>query len=124
MSFKYLNMNPLNRKVSDCTVRAFALAHNISWYKAFDILNEYARKECIILDDTQFIDDFLNKRYDYECYKCKNEFITVREVSYLYPRGVYLITMQGHITCMIDGDIYDIWDCRDKYAWRVWKIAE
>lgn len=120
--FKYLNLNPKGRIVSDCTVRAFALAHNISWYKAYDILSGYARKQCIVIDDTSFIDDFLSDNYDYVCYKCKHERITVQEITELYPHGTYLITMSGHITCMIDSVIYDIWDCSDKYAWRVWLI--
>lgn len=120
--FKYLNLNPKKRIVSDCTVRAFALAHNISWYKSYDILSAYAREQCIVIDDTSFIDDFLSDNYDYICYKCKGKRITVQEISELYPRGTYLITMSGHITCMIDGDVYDIWDPSDKYAWRVWQI--
>lgn len=120
--FKYLNLNPKKRIVSDCTVRAFALAHNISWYKSYDILSAYAREQCIVIDDTSFIDDFLSDNYDYICYKCKGKRITVQEISELYPHGTYLITMSGHITCMIDGDVYDIWDCTDKYAWRVWQI--
>ena len=122
MGFKFLNVNPKGKKVSDCTVRAFALAHNISWYKAYDILSEYAKEQCIILDDTTFIDDFLSERYDYNCYKCDNKAITVRELTYLYNHGTYLITMSGHITCMINGIIYDIWDCRDRFAWRIWEI--
>lgn len=124
MAYKYLNLNPKGRKVSDCTVRAFALAHDISWYEAYDILSEYAKEECIIIDDTKFIDKFLNDRYQYNCYKCDDMNITVRELTYEYDTGVYLITMEGHITCMIDGTIFDIWDCRDRKAWRIWEIAK
>lgn len=122
MSYKYLNVNPKGRKVSDCTVRAFSLAHNISWFKAYDILSEYARNECIVIDDASFIDDFLSERYNYECFKCIGEKITIGEVCEMYPEGIYLITMSGHITCMINGTIYDIWDPRDKFAWRIWEI--
>lgn len=122
--FKYLNINPKKRICSDCTVRAFALSHNISWYDAYDILSAYARKQCIVIDDTSFIDDFLSDNYNYICYKCKNQKITIQEISEKYAHGVYLITMNGHITCMIDGIIYDIWDPSEKYAWRVWKVAD
>lgn len=122
MAFQYLNLNPKKRIVSDCTVRAFALAHNISWYRAYDILSSYARVQCIVIDDTTFIDDFLSENYNYICYKCIDKKITVREVSEKYPIGTYLITMSGHITCMIDGTIYDTWDPRYKYAWTVWEI--
>ena len=68
------------------------------------------------------IDRFLKSMYNYECYKCKGEKITVGELCLKYRNGTYLITMQGHITCMIDGVIYDTWDPRDKYAWAIWKI--
>lgn len=122
MGYKYLNINPKNRKAADCTVRAFALAHNLNWYESYDILNSYAREECIVIDDTNFIDDFLSDRYRYECFKCVGQKITVGEVCKMYPIGTYLITMAGHITCMIDGIIYDTWDPRDKFAWRIWKI--
>ncbi len=122
MSFKYLNLNPKRRDVSDCTVRAFALAHDISWYDAYDILSSYARDECIVIDDTKFIDKFLNDRYDYQCLKCQNIKKRVGDFCYTLPKGVFLITMSGHITCMIDGIIYDTWDPSDKYAWRVWHI--
>lgn len=123
MAYAYLNLNPKKRNVSDCTVRAFALAHNISWYDSFDILTDYAREACIVLDDTSFIDEFLSNKYDYICYKCFGEKVTVGSLCNQYPIGIYLITMSGHITCMIDGVIYDTWDCTEKYAWRVWEVA-
>lgn len=121
--FKYLNLNPKGRNVSDCTVRAFALARGISWYEAYDILSSYARDRCIVIDDVTFIDDFLMERYDYECLKCDGLKITVRELCERYHKGTYLITMSGHITCMIDGTIYDTWNPSDKYAWRIWKVS-
>lgn len=123
MAYRYLNMNPKNRRVSDCTVRAFALAHDISWYRAYDLLSEYARKQCIVIDDINFIDDFLNERYEYECFKCEDKTITVAQICERYPSGIYLVTMNGHITCIINGCIYDTWDCSDRYAHQVWTIA-
>ncbi len=122
MAYEYKNLNPKGLKVSDCTVRAFAMAHGITWYESFDILSDYARRECLLIDDVSFIDRFLKSMYNYECYKCKGEKITVGELCLKYRNGTYLITMQGHITCMIDGIIYDTWDPRDKYAWAIWKI--
>lgn len=124
MHFKFLNLNPKNKKVSDCTVRAFALAHGIGWYEAYDILTAYAREECIVIDDVNFIDDFLSKRYDYKCYKCSNINIKVGEVADIHNRGVFLITMAGHITCLIDGVIYDTWDPRNRYVWTIWQIRK
>lgn len=36
--------------------------------------------------------------------------------------GTYLITMPNHITTVIDGIVYDTFDCRDRELWDVWKV--
>ena len=73
MGYEYKNLNPRGLKTTDCTVRAFAMANEINWYESFDILSKYAREECILIDDVEFIDRFLKSMYNYECYKCKCE---------------------------------------------------
>lgn len=36
--------------------------------------------------------------------------------------GTYLVTMPNHITTVIDGIVYDTFDCRDRELWDVWKV--
>lgn len=38
--------------------------------------------------------------------------------------GRYLVTMAGHITCVIDGVCYDTFDPSDRYIWCVYKVSE
>lgn len=47
---------------------------------------------------------------------------TVDEIALQYPNSVLLIRVKGHLTCVIHGDIYDIWDCGDEIADIVWVI--
>lgn len=47
---------------------------------------------------------------------------TVRDVLADNPKGIYLITMNGHITVGIDGIVYDTFDCRDRIVRNVWVV--
>lgn len=120
--FEYYNCNPLSREVNDCCVRAISLAENKSWDECYEELSRYAQEQCILLDDAMFIEPYLNGKYPTICYKCKGSRMTVGEFTESHPQGVFLATMKGHITCIINGVIRDIWDCSDKRIWHVWKV--
>ena len=51
-------------------------------------------------DKVEYIDEFLEKD----------------------PKGTFLITMAGHITCAIDGCIYDTFDPSERYVWQVFEV--
>jgi hypothetical protein len=48
--------------------------------------------------------------------------MNVGEFADLHHYGVYLVRMAGHISTIIDGDCYDIWDCRDQNLTNAWKV--
>lgn len=39
-----------------------------------------------------------------------------------YHKGRYILNMAGHLTCCIDGVIYDTWDCSQKCVYNAWKV--
>ena len=39
-----------------------------------------------------------------------------------HPHGVYLCTMTGHITCIIDGCVYDTFNCSNRIMRCAWKV--
>lgn len=120
--YVYFNNNPWKRSVNDCVIRAISLAENKSWDKVYDELSILAKDEAILLDDITFVDNYLDKKYKRICYKCKGERITVKEFIKENKRGTYLITMQGHITCVINGILFDTWNCSNKRIWSVWRV--
>lgn len=122
--FKYYNANPRNRNVNDCTVRAISLATGRSWDEAYEELSKFAQAQAIMMDDILYIDEYLIRRFRKIC-GCKDNFqITIREFVSQYPYGVYLVTMAGHITCVIDGVIYDTFDPSDRFVWDAYRIDE
>ena len=122
--FKFFNLNPLGRHVNDCTVRAIGTALGITWDEAFVYLSEYARVQAIMPDEVQYIDEFLAAHFEKIC-GCndKQRRITVGNFVELNPVGTYLITMNGHITCCIDGCIYDTFDPSDRIVWDIYKVT-
>lgn len=121
--YQYYNANPLGRKVNDCTVRALSLAYGVSWDEAFDILSDLAQFQATMLDDIDHIDDYLHHNSKI-IYSRTNKDLTVGEFADAHPIGVYLITMRGHITCCIDGCIYDTFDPSDRIIWNIYEVKK
>ena len=116
--YKFYNANARGRFTNDCVIRAISLAEDKTWNETYDELSEIAQRNGIILDDVQFVEPLLDSRYERMCF---NE-TYVGEFIEEHPKGVYLITMKGHITCVIDGVLYDTFDCRDRIMWCAWEV--
>ena len=121
--YKYYNANPLGRKVNDCTVRAISLATGKTWDATYEELSKFAQSQAIMLDEVLYIDQFLERRFEKLC-GCKEKVkkLPVGDFVKEHPIGTYLITMNGHITCCIDGCIYDTFNPKDRIIWDVYKV--
>jgi hypothetical protein len=117
--YRYYNANTQGNFVNDCVIRAISVAENMTWEETYDDLSRIAKKNGILLDDVNFIDPLLDYRYD-RIPLPYNMFVEDFVAS--HPKGVYLITMLGHITVVRDGIIYDTFDCRDRKIKDVWKV--
>ena len=120
--YRYLNKNPKARDVNDCVIRSISCAESRSWDDVYDELSELAQTQGILLDDVRFVEPYLDTKYDRTCYKNKGFSMTVGEFVETHPKGTYLVTMQGHITCVKEGILYDTWDCRKKTIWCAWEV--
>ena len=118
MSFRYYNANAKGRHTNDCVVRAISLAEDKTWNETYRELSEIAQSQGILLDDVNFVEPLLDQRYERICYNDTyvGEFIENN------PTGTFLITMNGHITCCIDGVLYDSFDCRNRLMKCAWEV--
>ena len=116
--YKYHNANSRGNFVNDCVVRAISVAEGKSWDETYEELSDIAQKEGILLDDVEFVEDYLDDRYKRTCHYSK----TVGEFIEEFPKGIYLVTMNGHITVIIDGVLYDTFDCRDHRMYCSWCV--
>lgn len=116
--YKYHNANALGNFVNDCVVRAISLAERKTWDETYEELSSIAQDEGILLDDVNFVENYLDDRYKRACHYSK----TVGEFAKEHYKGTYLVTMEGHITVVINGVIYDTFDCSERRMWCAWKV--
>lgn len=116
----YYNANIFGYNVADCTIRAISVAEGISWDRAYRKLSNYARKRGLMLSSVENIEQYLDKKYERICVPD----MTVGEFAYENPLGTFLVTMLGHITCIIDGSIIDTFDCGDREMICAWYVKD
>lgn len=116
--YKFYNNNVLGLFENDCTVRAISTATGNSWDDTYEHLSNTARLHGTMMDDSDFIRNYLDERYE----RIYNIPETVGEVVGTYPDNILLITMKGHITCAKYGIVYDSFDCRERIAEYCWKV--
>lgn len=123
------NVNPIKKVTSDCVIRAIARAESKHWLEVFDLLTELAREEYTVLNDKKLYGKYLDSEYERlevkytDSYGNKKRY-TVKDVcntSELF-KGIYLVSIAGHLTCVINGNLHDIWDCSDKSAYKIWRV--
>lgn len=118
MSYKYYNANSKGNFVNDCVIRAISLAEGKTWDETYKELSDIAQSEGILLDDVNFVENYLDERYERVPHYAK----TVGEFMCEYPKGTYLITMQSHITVIVDCVLYDTFDCRGRTIRCCWEV--
>lgn len=119
--FKYLNVNPDKVNRNDCVTRAICLASNTPYHKVRSKLFHTAKLlDCCKLCWTCYsfyIEEVLGGK------RTNCDDMTVEEFADNYPKGIYLVRMNGHISTAIDNCIYDIFDCRKYLLTNAWKIS-
>lgn len=116
--YKYYNANSKGNHVNDCVIRALSVAENVSWDKMYEKLSDIAQEQGIILDDINFVERYLDERYPRACHYAE----TVEEFIEEHPKGIFLITMPGHITVVKNGYLIDTFNCEKRKMWCAWKV--
>nr|DAY29876.1 MAG TPA: hypothetical protein [Caudoviricetes sp.] len=121
MKYSFLNVNPLNKITSDCVCRAISLALNEDYYvieKKLKLIAElFECKELCVCCYKHLLDDV----YKLKRIKIHKE-MTVKEFLNRHKKGIYIMRLEGHLTCGIDGRLLDIWNCEDKIVDLAWKV--
>jgi len=120
--FIYYQPNPCGRSVGDCSVRAISAALSIGWEEAFDLLTKFAKNMCDMPSSDQVWGAVLRAHGFYKvaiANTCPNCY-TVADFCIDHPNGVYVLGLGGHVTTVINGDIYDSWDSSNEIPIYMW----
>lgn len=118
MSYQYYNANSKNNFIDDCVIRSISVAEGKTWDDVYDELSMLARKQGLLFSDVRFVEDYLDSKYDRTChYNMK-----VGDFVKKHPNHIYLVTMNGHITCCYYGTVVDSFDCRNRVMKCCWEV--
>lgn len=116
--YKYYNANPYNRHIDDCVIRSISILTGRDWEDVFEELSDLASDVGYMFENVPFVEDYLDKRYPRECHYSK----TLKEFVEEHPKGKYAVTMDGHITAVIDGVVYDTFNPLNRIIRCVWRM--
>lgn len=117
----YYNRNPDGDRENDCVTRAISLACDIPYADVRKMLFHTAKllnceKLCVMCYKF-LIEDVL------KCKRVNCDGMMPADFADLNPRGIYLLRVSGHIICLMDGCIYDIFDSRYMdFLTDVWEV--
>ena len=120
--YKFLNLNPLGKREQDCVCRAISLALEEDYYviqNKLSLVGDLFDCDKLCLCCYKFLLDEvynLNRIEEYQGFMIQ-DFIADN------PKGTYLIRIEGHLTCVVDGKVYDTWNCLDKIIDVIWEVS-
>lgn len=119
ISYELLNLNPKNKKTTDCVVRALTLATGKTYKEVYLELVELSLKTGYFINEKRLEDKFLEqngfikikqpRKYNGLKYK-------IGEIDELVDclNNVVIVRCAHHLTAVKDYTLYDLWDCRHK----------
>ena len=121
LGYNEKNVNPKNRKTGDCSTRALVGTLCISYEEALKLQMKWSLKTFYDPTSKQVMEKVLNE-FGYvkmkQPRKVDGKKYTVGEMDKILSQkqlkeGV-LVTVANHHTCIVNGSVQDIWDCRYK----------
>lgn len=124
--YKFLNLHPKGKIVGDCVKRAIAGAEKRDYMEVQRELNHLKKEtHCDCYNDRKNITAYMQKhgyiKLSFPAVKGEPR-MNGERFCQAYPKGRYILNMAGHLTCCIDGIIYDTWDCSQKCVYNAWKV--
>lgn len=120
IKYRYFNANPLNRKEKDCVCRAISRALRLSYdeveYKLALIGELFDCDKLCVRCYAHLLEEVFGLQPHYAHGK------TVKELARKYPRQTIIIRLDGHLTVVENGVLYDTRNCRNAVADMFWIV--
>ena len=123
MWIKY-NANPVANNVEDCAIRAVALALNVSWDDAFDMVARMAKNMGVMPHNNAAWGAVL-RQHGFQRAVIPNtcpDCYTAEDFCRDNPEGVYVLGFGTHTATAIDGKLYDTWDSSMEIPQYFWYL--
>lgn len=117
------NANPVANRIEDCAIRAVAVALNISWDDAFDLIARSAKAMGAVMHLNAAFGAVL-RQHGFRRYIIPNtcpDCYTIKDFCQDHPTGTYVVGTDSHVVACIDGDYIDSFDSGDLIAIYYWE---
>lgn len=122
--YKFYNANPKKKlTVGDCVIRAITKASGEEYIKVYDSLCEIGRGLCCPPNWKDAFEEYLKNNGFVKMKQPKKpngKKYTVTELAKEIKKGRIVVSIARHLTCIVDGTIYDTWDCSQKCVGNYW----
>jgi hypothetical protein len=117
------NVNPVNKRVGDCVIRAISYSLGQSWEDTYaDLFAKGLSMHDMPNANIVWGAYLRDKGYSREaipntCPDC----YTVKDFCEEHPKGKYLLALDGHLIAVENGNYIDTWDSGNEipiYYWR------
>ena len=131
-SFHFYNINPKNKITNDCAVRAIATATNKTWGEVYNTLCEIGLKYGLMPNDPKCYERYLKElgwvkhnrpRKDNNTKYSGSEFVKTVEYRAIKDTSVIAKIGSHHMTVIVNGKIYDTWNCSGNKIGNYWTIG-
>lgn len=128
---KYYNANTRGKSVGDCAKRSLSVAYSMDYDEVSRELNEIKRSiGANHYNENIVIRTFCNRRGDKFVTVPSSESITVDEFSEDHSSGVYVLfvgktldTRSTHAVAVVNGTVYDSWNCLTWYIYQYCEVS-
>lgn len=121
--FNNVNLNPVGKKVGDCTIRALSMATGKSWDIVYMDLCEIGFDLKCMPNDDEVLKVFL-ERNKFERVSIKvtkgSKRPTVQSFTSEHKDGVYILRVANHVVTVKDGLYHDTWDSGTCSVYSYW----
>lgn len=120
--YKSYNPNPARNRAGDCTVRAICKATGQEWNQVFCALAAYGLT-CKDMPSANHVWGKYLREHGFHRYMIEEEKdgCTVADFCREHPTGTYILAIDGHVVCAVDGLYYDSWDSGQEIPIYYWE---
>lgn len=118
----YYNPNPNNKLVGDCVIRAMTKATGKRWDEVYDEICSIGKT----VKDMPSSNSVWGTYLKYEGFKrhiipnsCPDCY-SVKDFCRDNPQGIFVLGLDGHVVCVLNGNYYDTFDCGDECPQYYW----
>jgi hypothetical protein len=112
---------PVRWDRTDCAVRALTKLENMSWLEAFTHLTTEAIDQYMMPNDDKLL-GIVYKKLGYTRHTFGGgRRLRIDEFAKKHPKGKFMINLPGHVCALVNGKVYDTWDCSDRCICSWWE---